>query len=60
MPTPFGAGPQVCLSLLGTWQGDAGESWHADTSTVLQVGHAQSSAGRTQLQGPRPTATLQR
>jgi len=28
---------KVCLSLLGTWQGDHGESWHAKTSTLLQV-----------------------
>eukprot|EP00966_Prymnesium_polylepis_P308737 7134428-Prymnesium_polylepis.1 len=28
---------KVCLSLLGTWQGDSGESWHAKTSTLLQV-----------------------
>ena len=28
---------KVCLSLLGTWQGDQGESWHAKTSTLLQV-----------------------
>ena len=28
---------KVCLSLLGTWAGGAGESWNADTSTFLQV-----------------------
>ena len=28
---------KVCLSLLGTWQGDQGESWHPKTSTLLQV-----------------------
>ena len=28
---------KVCLSLLGTWSGDAGESWNAKTSTLLQV-----------------------
>ena len=28
---------KVCLSLLGTWQGAEGESWHAKTSTLLQV-----------------------
>ena len=28
---------KVCLSLLGTWQGDSGEQWHASTSTLLQV-----------------------
>jgi len=28
---------KVCLSLLGTWHGDQGESWHRDRSTVLQV-----------------------
>ncbi len=27
----------MCLSLLGTWNGDRGESWNANTSTVLQV-----------------------
>jgi len=28
---------KVCLSLLGTWHGDHGESWHPTTSTLLQV-----------------------
>lgn len=28
---------KVCLSLLGTWQGDQGESWNKETSTLLQV-----------------------
>jgi ubiquitin-protein ligase len=28
---------KVCLSLLGTWSGQQGESWNADTSTLLQV-----------------------
>ena len=28
---------KVCLSLLGTWSGDKGESWNANTSTLLQV-----------------------
>lgn len=28
---------KVCLSLLGTWQGQEGESWNKDTSTFLQV-----------------------
>eukprot|EP01116_Phalansterium_solitarium_P017677 TRINITY_DN4413_c0_g1_i2.p1 TRINITY_DN4413_c0_g1~~TRINITY_DN4413_c0_g1_i2.p1 ORF type:complete len:883 (+),score=181.75 TRINITY_DN4413_c0_g1_i2:114-2762(+) len=28
---------KVCLSLLGTWSGSAGESWNKDTSTFLQV-----------------------
>jgi baculoviral IAP repeat-containing protein 6 len=28
---------KVCLSLLGTWSGDQGESWNRDTSTLLQV-----------------------
>jgi hypothetical protein len=28
---------KVCLSLLGTWRGEQGESWNADTSTFLQV-----------------------
>ena len=28
---------KVCLSLLGTWDGDRGESWNSQTSTLLQV-----------------------
>jgi ubiquitin-protein ligase len=28
---------KVCLSLLGTWQGDASESWNPKTSSILQV-----------------------
>lgn len=28
---------KVCLSLLGTWKGDKGESWDAHTSRMLQV-----------------------
>jgi len=28
---------KVCLSLLGTWHGRAGEGWQADISTLLQV-----------------------
>lgn len=28
---------KVCLSLLGTWDGDRGESWNMCTSTLLQV-----------------------
>ena len=28
---------KVCLSLLGTWSGDASESWNESTSTILQV-----------------------
>jgi len=28
---------KVCLSLLGTWSGDKGESWNPDLSTFLQV-----------------------
>jgi ubiquitin-protein ligase len=28
---------KVCLSLLGTWSGSAGESWNPKTSTFLQV-----------------------
>jgi baculoviral IAP repeat-containing protein 6 len=28
---------KVCLSLLGTWGGAHGETWSADTSTLLQV-----------------------
>jgi ubiquitin-protein ligase len=28
---------KVCLSLLGTWQGDKGESWNSSTSTFFQL-----------------------
>jgi ubiquitin-protein ligase len=28
---------KVCLSLLGTWSGQAGESWNPKTSTFLQI-----------------------
>lgn len=28
---------QVCLSLLGTWEGQSGESWLPESSTLLQV-----------------------
>ncbi|KAH3744471.1 Ubiquitin-conjugating BIR-domain enzyme [Pelomyxa schiedti] len=28
---------KVCLSLLGTWDGDEGENWNSETSTLLQV-----------------------
>lgn len=28
---------KVCLSLLGTWSGSAGEKWNKDTSTLLQL-----------------------
>ena len=28
---------KVCLSLLGTWSGQDGETWNKDTSTFLQV-----------------------
>jgi baculoviral IAP repeat-containing protein 6 (apollon) len=28
---------KVCLSLLGTWSGDQGESWNPQLSTFLQV-----------------------
>ena len=28
---------KVCLSLLGTWEGQQGERWNETTSTVLQV-----------------------
>ena len=28
---------KVCLSLLGTWEGQQGEQWNETTSTVLQV-----------------------
>eukprot|EP01129_Flabellula_baltica_P007205 TRINITY_DN2777_c0_g1_i2.p1 TRINITY_DN2777_c0_g1~~TRINITY_DN2777_c0_g1_i2.p1 ORF type:complete len:667 (+),score=161.68 TRINITY_DN2777_c0_g1_i2:599-2599(+) len=28
---------KVCLSLLGTWSGSAGETWNKSTSTLLQV-----------------------
>ncbi|CAM9420362.1 unnamed protein product [Chrysoparadoxa australica] len=31
------ANGKVCLSLLGTWEGSAGETWNAETSTLLQV-----------------------
>jgi ubiquitin-protein ligase len=27
----------VCLSLLGTWRGDKGESWNSSTSTLFQI-----------------------
>lgn len=28
---------KVCLSLLGTWRGQKGESWNAETSTFFQI-----------------------
>jgi ubiquitin-protein ligase len=28
---------KVCLSLLGTWRADAGESWIPGVSTILQI-----------------------
>ena len=28
---------KVCLSLLGTWKGDKGESWNSSTSTFFQI-----------------------
>lgn len=28
---------KVCLSLLGTWNGDKGESWNSTTSTMFQI-----------------------
>ena len=28
---------KVCLSLLGTWRGDKGESWNSATSTFFQI-----------------------
>ncbi|CAN0076319.1 unnamed protein product [Discosporangium mesarthrocarpum] len=28
---------KVCLSLLGTWDGEKGEIWNGNTSTLLQV-----------------------
>lgn len=28
---------KICLSLLGTWEGDRGEGWNAGKSTLLQV-----------------------
>lgn len=28
---------KVCLSILGTWSGQAGESWNSKTSTFLQI-----------------------
>jgi len=31
------ANGKVCLSLLGTWSGDVGESWNPELSTFLQV-----------------------
>ena len=31
------ANGKVCLSLLGTWSGEQGESWNPDISTFLQV-----------------------
>lgn len=31
------ANGKVCLSILGTWSGQAGESWNPKTSTFLQV-----------------------
>jgi ubiquitin-protein ligase len=31
------ANGKVCLSLLGTWRGEEGESWNPKTSTFLQV-----------------------
>jgi baculoviral IAP repeat-containing protein 6 len=30
---------KVCLSLLGTWEGQQGEQWNEKTSTLLQVAH---------------------
>lgn len=36
-PPPKIPDGKVCLSLLGTWDGDRGESWNAQTSTLLQV-----------------------
>jgi ubiquitin-protein ligase len=35
-PNLYNSG-KVCLSLLGTWQGQEGEKWNAKTSTFLQV-----------------------
>jgi ubiquitin-protein ligase len=35
-PNLYASG-KVCLSLLGTWSGAAGESWNKDTSSLLQV-----------------------
>ena len=35
-PNLYGNG-KVCLSLLGTWQGQEGEKWNSKTSTFLQV-----------------------
>jgi len=34
---------KVCLSLLGTWDGQQGEQWNETTSTVLQVRSNNSS-----------------
>ena len=35
-PNLYNSG-KVCLSLLGTWSGEQGESWNRDISTFLQV-----------------------
>ncbi|XP_064605655.1 LOW QUALITY PROTEIN: baculoviral IAP repeat-containing protein 6-like [Liolophura sinensis] len=35
-PNLYGCG-KVCLSLLGTWEGQKGEQWNAKASTILQV-----------------------
>jgi baculoviral IAP repeat-containing protein 6 len=35
-PNLYNSG-KVCLSLLGTWKGEEGESWNPKTSTFLQV-----------------------
>lgn len=37
-PPPFALSSQVCLSLLGTWEGEhAAESWSPARSTLLQL-----------------------
>ena len=41
---------KVCLSLLGTWEGQQGEQWNDTTSTILQV----SGVGTRQT-GDSPT-----
>lgn len=35
-PNLYNSG-KVCLSLLGTWRGDKGESWNSATSTFFQI-----------------------
>jgi ubiquitin-protein ligase len=35
-PNTYDSG-KVCLSLIGTWKGDKGESWNSETSTFYQL-----------------------